>query len=1774
MNAQELETLLGSLAGHLVATADTPEPEIQRLHQFLSRALLPEDPQALKGSRFALESADLFAPERIPADRSAALQSIAARQAGAEPEFRVFVREVPVRSTQLQASVPLWAGGAAVDQTLGPFLNRDGRQFWFDFYRIERLVALYFQGQPDPAILFNVRRRLRVLDPRLPPVTDLLPVYRLPAGSVWIKSRHLASNAPAGFYTGLTISGGSISLSAAPQLVDGRLTLTPNTVVTIRLALRQPAVGDADPASPYGEDARAADLALPRQLAFHLTGQSQALDEVAPASWQVYGAGAEFDWNPQAQPAYDAVLHRVVIPCNYSRPAFEVVECLSPFETVAGEAPVTASGWAVPAAPIDVLHPTPAAGIGGLLIRLGPGLTSAWAGLQGGALNLTQPYLLADPGRLAITDLAAGNMYCRQRLDLWKDEANPHGARIELRYGAAAAFFYNTLANGTEALLALANAEVQIDRPVTVSGQGLAIRSKNSVLLLAAHKAFKSIALYDDNILFDSLTADPQPAGLPAPIALALHNALFKVTPVNGCLLLGLLADDLVKVRQGHLFLTFGLHAYLPTLPDPYAANLGQLRFQLRGERAALAARGGLSTPTIWMWLVCQVQWQPGAGEADTVAVSFHFAPLQNQFAILPPAPAVPPGDAGRRSSACEAVLTPVAEGVVDMSPGDTTVDLPRGGQSALRMASAGHLPDYQSLWERDLLCLQQDLFALLDVSTNADLLGVSFNIFGTRQLAMVRTHAVAPAAAAFPLQVQGLDVVSPGHNVRAFTVPQISWEPVLNTAPRAVPGDPPGHAIGQPPGVVPNYYPDDGGPMRLFSNSVQLVPLAPIPVSEFIVGQYRDQPLNITSALFTLPFGMRALAVLNKFIYPQQPPSITFNRPAFAGGLDGARQLQFTAGKLPTDDFPLFNGGTLQINNVRDLNGNPTGAGTLGQSVGFIFNEEFKPKVAPSLLVSRGVPLTRVDFSGYGASIFSNWFNPLAQIAQTSQSKFDVWVGRTAHEVIQVKSLVYPWGIRVVRTIILYRASTGFVYRVDTGWKAESDGRFDFSYYMKDGGVLKGLHPDYQVHPGVVRGLFNIKNIAEADNQFSTTTHIHPGEYYLDDNNFVHQNNTGADIETDALLQMVYFDADVELEGVVQGHVNGRVPAKKIMGFVQLAPRGIPLSKQAFKALLSYQPDPVGGPLDCTLDIGLNGQKMRLNRFDVNNSFGANGTDIVFAAAVRGSVILPKDGAWSMVQHTRGTGEVTPLPPQLAVPLIRIGALAYQVVNAGPNAQQVVLQPPPNPAQQLLRLADPAELLRNPTGETVNYGFLHGTDTQKALFLTPAYKLLTGAPGDKPTLFSKTPPLFADAFRIVNSKGIFPNVGDAAGNLGDALSLLRNGNEFAASALTDGGAAVRALMQINDPLSPAIDGFKLLRQVPAFTLPAAEWSLVEVGGAFRIYIRYEATNIQIPNGGVKSLSGLLDFNIDSFAGAVQDRWKSLMSGVSLVVDLGPIKKLMTIKGNWDAKNGAEARYRGSDTDPQFPSPQIEFAPELQPVIDILQILQDLQSENYTDAFQKGLKLAMSNKAGTWEYKLEASKEIPVVRFPMPAFLYNDPNAPLKLEAGLRLGAYFNAALKVTTDPNHLLPTAGGYLGFYGRLSVMCVSLSIATVYAVGQVDLEIAADTKTGPSLRMKFGFGAQLVVGLPVVGNVGVLYMVGVEIHADSTKLNVSAFLLFQGHAELLAGLVSVTITIEAKGTISRANDRTDLAAQVTFGLDICIFLIIDISFSTSWQEQRQIA
>ncbi|MEO6187378.1 MAG: hypothetical protein ABIO82_05145, partial [Ginsengibacter sp.] len=605
----------------------------------------------------------------------------------------------------------------------------------------------------------------------------------------------------------------------------------------------------------------------------------------------------------------------------------------------------------------------------------------------------------------------------------------------------------------------------------------------------------------------------------------------------------------------------------------------------------------------------------------------------------------------------------------------------------------------------------------------------------------------------------------------------------------------------------------------------------------------------------------------------------------------------------------------------------------------------------------------------------------------------------------------------------------------------------------------------------------------------------------------------------------------------------------------------------QQFINLLILQGGHIGADVDCIVDINNSSQQMRLHSIDVNTSVDASNNPI-FVAAARGNVALPKDGSWTMVQHNVGTGEVTPLPETLPIPLIRIGKWVKNKV-IDPNAV----------TGNLLRIANPEDILRNVSANTINFGYLQNTTTQKAVFLTPSYGLNTQK------LLSKTPPIFADAYRMMTGKGIFPNIGDAVTNFGKAMPMLNAGGvqAFAENALTDGGTKVLELLTIDAKKAGEEviqQGLSLLKKgvggivekalqfdVPDFNVPLVDMDVL------KIYVEYKTSK---KNNAATANNSKLDFNIDSFADQA-DQWKSRMNDLAMVVDLGPMKRLMTIKGNFSSKKGVETGYEGDvGGGGGIPTPEVEFSDELKPVIAILEMLAALSTGDYASALNKGLKVAMSNAGEVWEYKFEATKEIGLIRFPPTAALYDSPQTPLKLEASLSLGVYFDAALKVTTDPKQLLPTAGAFIQFHGGLQVMCFSLGVGSIFAIGSVDVRIGADTKVGPTLDLKFGFGAQIVVGFPVIANVSVTFMVGAEMHADASLIKVAAILYFRGHADILGGIVSITITIEAKGMIVRRipEKRTDCSAQVTFALDISIFLIIDISFSKTWSEDRQIA
>ena len=389
-------------------------------------------------------------------------------------------------------------------------------------------------------------------------------------------------------------------------------------------------------------------------------------------------------------------------------------------------------------------------------------------------------------------------------------------------------------------------------------------------------------------------------------------------------------------------------------------------------------------------------------------------------------------------------------------------------------------------------------------------------------------------------------------------------------------------------------------------------------------------------------------------------------------------------------------------------------------------------------------VPLERMELSGYGASIFSNYLDSTATIADVSQVQFDVIVGRTGHEVVQIRSILYPFGVHVVRTITLMRSNNGYVFRSDSGWKAESDGFYDFAYTLDLKAMGEKPVPNpYEFHAQPVKGVSNVREIRDfpAAGPFTSSftladPDLPPSSRRCRCRSGSRSSPNAASLNhtLDVHLQAVVFDADVHLDNVVSGGTGAGpdvvVPSRKMLGYVQLEPSSILIPSRIFADLLRFQNGSLGGPVDCTVDIAKSKQRMRLSRVDVNPALNAAGKS-VFVSAARGSLILPQDGSWSVVQQRTDTGDVKPVPPQETVPLIK-----------------------PNGSANYL-IAHPADV--HVPASNAHYGVVQSTGTQKLLFDVPQF-----TPGDPKLKSAQT--YFADAYKLLNSKGPFPNVANALG--------------------------------------------------------------------------------------------------------------------------------------------------------------------------------------------------------------------------------------------------------------------------------------------------------------------------------------------------------------------------------------------------------------------------
>lgn len=624
--------------------------------------------------------------------------------------------------------------------------------------------------------------------------------------------------------------------------------------------------------------------------------------------------------------------------------------------------------------------------------------------------------------------------------------------------------------------------------------------------------------------------------------------------------------------------------------------------------------------------------------------------------------------------------------------------------------------------------------FILLDLSTKADQFGVQ--VLGGRT--------------ATPPSVSGLALVAPQQSVAVYALPGISWEPVVDDR-------------------TNDWYDaqsvNDGPPTRLVARSVTLVPTEPAPVLRALHKVSADVDVF---GEFTLPFGLTARLGIDATASPgASRPVLSLVPGSYTDELAGALQLAIAAGTLPPPGAlpgsgPALPGSTSTGAPIPLTPALPThvyGAQILGANE---FIEVDGVRVRDSLSAAQffdpqfaagqafpEIPVSRIDISGYGTSMFSDWRNPQIakpppppQVVGVVRSRFDVLVGRTAFEMVQIQSFIVPWSVRLIRTIVFERFDSGLIVRHDSGWKAVDDGRFEL------------LHPG-QAIAGALARLTAVRNIQVAAGAPISFTSPDVDEYL--------KPGTKRTID----FAPVTSDADVILANGVSGIANGRpasrIAATRIRGYVQRTP-GYAASPAEIVALMQAAKArgiTLDGALGAIVNVGAAATEAD-PKFTLNvSSFSADVTTAnvpgqaypAVAVALHGVPRLPRDGSWSIGRRAQTATAPTAVNPNAPIPLVR-------AIPSGGAAQWRLLDP-----QDALSVANPQQF----------YGLLQSAGTSKAFF----EHLIVDNAGQELGFDPAHPPNLADVGALLGAADIFPNLGNVLNippAVADAFKLASDG--------------------------------------------------------------------------------------------------------------------------------------------------------------------------------------------------------------------------------------------------------------------------------------------------------------------------------------------------------------------------------------------------------------
>lgn len=1137
----------------------------------------------------------------------------------------------------------------------GPFRDRLHRDYLIELLQPVKKIAVRSSTTATPLLLATKAQ--------LP--ASLGTTINLRKGTIWIAAKALDASAPSNGYIGLKIEKGTLEFSATPSRDEDDVILAAGDQrVNLSIELEQSA-----------SSSERATAEPPKTLNIKFSSNEATVGDFNGTA-KIDSIAFEFKGDGSAR--HDDRRERIVFGCTVSPTTLDTADLTDAGASFKSETQLSKAGWGIPiTTPSDPAELGEAAGQHVWVVELSGEFTAHWQGGPTTPVIIKEAQLVIQNDAFAIdvsaaTPNAKGDLH---RFNLWRLPGSAHRQRLDVHleekfealFGWSSATGPVVVFDGVSPFL--------FDRPVTAVGKAASIGKAAVTVHIFGEPDAQSLFIHPRD------SADPTATQRQM---LVLENAYLAANTLKFGGLASKLRNgtDAFDGFAGFIIPVFG---WIPILPDPYVDNLCVGRQAFAGREASSHLLG------LFAWGDGEAQFE-FYGLIERLSASL-CKPSKGGSGPMRASDGNPRYDGQTQQGALIPQHTFRRWDLAAMAAGSQYEER-KQPQSDPSEASLKAQKLFHDVERRAGLRVSGPM--LLDVSTARHQIGVQL-IHSPRE----QHTSIAPTSGSHGRYVIYQSRLGAALSaLRVFALPQIQWEPV-----RTLEKDQDPITLGIFP--TPLASPDDGGATVIGSNTASLAPVIPdLTLNEVLRAFDGGQSFGVVT---TLPFGMKALfRVRSDATAARLADTAEYVRPCFdtPNALAGGLQLSIRSegGALrPGRESPSFEGLAVQTLNGVDLaTGTPLNISVLGATAGSdgsvetLFNTEFsdaRPRA----------PLTRYDISGYGASTFSDWANPKGSFAETTRAQFQVMVGRTALEVVKVASIIYPWGIRVTRSVTIERKGGGGVLRRDSGWQAQSSGVFDFTTDTQPS-------QPFEIHPGLIRGVFNAMRIRPLAND-------------------------GIDLPGGGKVLPMAFDADVELDGRIGG---GLTPVKGLVGYLHLEPTGEPISKTALAALIAYQ-GAIGGPVDTDLDVAGSGFKARALRIEIDGASSPGG--VKFVGAVRTTPRFGAAGSWS-VAHAPGPSAPPPYDAKAVIdgaPIIREGA-------AQPSPDGAIRAPMTGP----YRFADARDLFAGASPEN-DYGFIQSDTTHRFLFRRPKIEPNTHR------IVSDLSPVFADFFAATSSKGLFP---------------------------------------------------------------------------------------------------------------------------------------------------------------------------------------------------------------------------------------------------------------------------------------------------------------------------------------------------------------------------------------------------------------------------------